>query len=153
MTSHSQTTMGKLHDLMCSLQHHVDMKTIAALDRTNKGHDVATLINAFMAAQLLKNDADILNMCCWCARLTLPEGFADDVVKTLQEMKQPVPSASTIRRTRNNVDVAFMLHMRDVIAFFFRNDEGCVVYIIADKRPQGGREYEMVVLDFIACQT
>ena len=152
-----QTTMDKLHDQLCCLQDHVDLKNPnqSSLARRGKAYGVTTLINAFMAAHLLKNDSQLKTMCHWCARLVLPPMEADAVVKMLEEKKDAVPSASTIRRARNKIDVAFMLHMRDVIASYFRNEEGipqegCAVYMMADKSPQGGREYEMVVLDFIA---
>ena len=144
-----QTTLRNLHDVMVCLEHQVDMEKTGSNASSRRGHNVSALVNSFMAAHLLKNDGELLNMCCWCARLVLPKLAAADVEQRLRGKNQVVPSASTIRRTRSKMDVAWMLHMRDVIASFFKNDGGCVVFVMADKSPQGGREYEMTVFDFI----
>ena len=57
-----------------------------------------------------------------------------------------VPSQATISRVRARVDVAYMMHFRATIDDMFDNHSSAAMYAMADKSPQGGREYEQVVL-------
>ena len=57
-----------------------------------------------------------------------------------------VPSQATISRVRARVDVAYMMHFRVTVDDMFDNHGGAAIYATADKSPQGGREYEQVVL-------
>ena len=74
--------------------------------------------------------------------------MATSIVKSMESEQVKAPSAPTMCRTRARVDVAYMLHMRKRVEEMF-NDGGAVIFAMADKSPQGGREIEQVVLQFV----
>ena len=59
----------------------------------------------------------------------------------------PLPSQSTLSRLRGRIDVAYMLVTRILIKTWLEG-RGLVMYPVVDSSPQGGRDYELMVLYF-----
>ena len=57
----------------------------------------------------------------------------------------PLPSQSTLCRLRGRIDVAYMLVTRILIKTCLEG-RGLVMYPVVDSSPQGGRDYELMVL-------
>ena len=74
---------------------------------------------------------------------------AESLCKDIRGNNTRVPSSATICRTRARVDAAYMLHVRAMIDEYVHDHVGAAIYAMADKSPQGGREYEQVVLDIV----
>ena len=60
-----------------------------------------------------------------------------------------LPSKASLSRMRGRVDVAWMLKFRSLLQYMMDNG-GVTIYPMVDPSPQGGRDYEMVVMSVIA---
>lgn len=113
-------------------------------------YNIVTLVNAFWACGHLKADATLLEASCWILRTCLPPVVADSLVQRFQKEESPtiLPSKSLISKLRGRVDVAWMLTFRAELARMI-SDHGVCIFPFVDSSPQGGRDYEIVVLNVI----
>ena len=145
-----QQKMSTLHNWVACLQQRIDIDSLPTSKvPQNRRYDISTLISAFMSGQLLKNDSSLRDATIWCVQACLKPEVAEKICAQIRANTVRVPSPATISRTRARVDVAYMLHFRTVLKDLFDHHGGAVIYAMADKSPQGGREYEQVVLNII----
>ena len=143
--------MENLHNQIAGAQQHVDLSHLPSrgiLAHATRKYEVDNLLSAFMAGEFLKSDKQLFDACRWCVQACFPKHMATSIVKTMESDLVTAPSAPTICRTRARVDVAYILFMRKRVEEMF-NDGGAVIFAMADKSPQGGREIEQVVLQFV----
>ena len=145
--------MSSLHDIMVCVQAKADevegMSGLALRSRVSK-HAALQLIHDFFLCQELQNDAKLRVACQWALRLTLPASLADEYVGKLCQTNSEVhlPSASTISRARGRIDASYVLVFRNKVMKELIN-EGFVAYLTWDASPQGGKELEMFVWNFV----
>jgi hypothetical protein len=108
---------------------------------------VQFLVECVLLSGLLHVDGSLKQALQGAVRLCLPPHVANVVSQTLDNGSLQIPSGSTISRRRLMVDVAYMMHRRALNDKFGR---GAVRYIMVDSSPQGGRDYELVVVTSIA---
>ena len=148
--------MRNLHDMMACAQHFVDKKK--ALGKSNVScntrYNHMTLINSVVMCQDLKNDSKLRKTCIRAAAIfgqNAAEAFVRSIIDNARAAR--LPSIATISRARGRLDVSHMLETRKMMwrILHLQNDDvpGMFLYIIPDKSPQGGREYEMVVVDYV----
>ena len=143
--------MENLHNQIAGAQQHVDLSHLPSrgiLAHATRKYEVDNLLSAFIAGEFLKSDKQLFDACRWCVHACFPKHMATSIVKSMESEQVKAPSAPTMCRTRARVDVAYMLHMRKRVEEMF-NDGGAVIFAMADKSPQGGREVEQVVLQFV----
>ena len=147
-------SLSSLHDIMACVQAKVD--DLSLLDQgqcplRSRNTKYATLqsIHAFCLSQELKNDSHLRAVCQWALRLSLPESLADEYVQTLckEDSSIRMPSAATMSRLRARVDVAWTLTFREKVKELIA--EGFTAYLTWDASPQGGKELEMFVWNFV----
>ena len=114
-------------------------------------YDMATLILAFIQAAGMKNDSDLGKACRLSLDLLLPKAIAKVVKSWMDDPSARgllLPSPTTLSRLRGRIDTSFMLAMRGRIHDMIKSG-GLVLYPAVDSSPQGGRDYEIVVLNIL----
>jgi len=114
---------------------------------------IASMINIFILADLLRSDSQLRKSLVLCIRLTLPTAFVAHMVNLLEGTDQDKPSRlpdrSTISRWRLLIDAAFMVCWQRDMARHLAEGGGYLKFVQIDASEQGGRDYEMVVMDVV----
>ena len=110
-------------------------------------YGIIYMLNCFLLCSLLHQDSDLTEALVNASRILLPSNVAQRVVERLLDRSLPTPSKSCISKKRTTIDVAYMLLMREQIDKFV--DENVCTYLQVDSSPQGGTDYELVVLHFV----
>ena len=147
-------SLSSLHDVMACVQAKTDELSCRDVDdfalrcRSEK-YSTLQLVHAFCLAQELKADSHLRTACLWALRLTLPPALAEEYIEKLISTSEiRLPSAATMSRTRGRVDAAWILTFRETVRELLA--KGLVSYLTWDASPQGGKELEMFVWDFVA---
>ena len=146
----------KMHAIAASLQNHVSgMRTAyrndaELLSAGRESYNAYYLLHCFLLCDLLRADSSLEEAVRHACRIALPLHVQDAVLLMLDEGQRPTPSPATVSRLRLKVDVAWMLLLRRKMEDFLRN--GLVVHCMVDSSPQGGHDYELLHLTFVAKQ-
>ena len=158
--------LSYIHYVSSTLQNHEDEQSCFLYERTSlksdgtlstcgvqKAFNISFLINCFWASGLMKSDSNMMELLGHCVRICLPVRLANFCHKLLsgdevEERKLLLPSASTMSRVRGRLDVAFMLLFQDWLyeALLYTSLH---LLVQVDASPQGGRDYEVIVLNII----
>ena len=140
--------LNEFHDMITSLQvccdeadHREDMST----NRICRQYPALYLLRCFMLSQSLKNDKELRLVCEQALAIVCPRGHASQYLQQVLA-DQSLPSASTISRTRARIDTTWMIVFRQTMARMIAAG-GVSIFIAWDASPQGGRDYQMAVLD------
>ena len=103
------------------------------------------LIQAFLQADLLKNDAYLMSLIEDAMRMLLPPDVLGPFLDLLREAgAKALPHKATISRWRLIVDGGYMNLQREMVAESIA-DGGCVSMLMADSSTQHKNEFEHVV--------
>eukprot|EP00972_Heterocapsa_arctica_P111591 16426936-Heterocapsa_arctica.AAC.1 len=115
----------------------------------SQAFSILYLIRCFLLCQSLTSAAALKTAMCHAARLVMPSKAADIMEGALDNDNSTAPSPATVSRLRGRIDVSWMLIWRDRIQTWLDSNGGLAVYPGTDSSPQGGRDYQILVLDFI----
>ena len=113
----------------------------------NQAYGFIYLIRCFLLSQSLRSASQLKVALYNATVIVMPKQAASIMQAALDNDNSTVPSPSTISRARGRLDVAWMLVWRDRLKSWL--SDGLVVYLGTDSSPQGGRDYQIVVLDFM----
>ena len=157
VTPEMDEEMRSLHDIMACAQSCIE-KT-KSREHTCSGNsvrfDAMLLVNSFVTCQLIRNDSMLRKVAIGALKCWAPDFLSEEYIdKALADAgAKRLPSAATISRIRARIDVAYMLSMRGQLRKSLHcadcAESGITLNITADKSPQGGREYEMIVVDYV----
>ena len=133
---------GYTHELRGLIEFHRYGKRVQ-----NQAFGLVYLIKCFLLSQSLRSASLLKTALHSAAAILLPKQASQIMQAALDTNSNSVPSASTISKARGRIDVSWMLLWRERIKAFL--DEGAVVYLGTDSSPQGGRDYQIVVLDIV----
>ena len=146
-----QETIEDAYGVISSIQRHIDVLAIsehtaevASTDKRKK-HAPLFLLNMFCVCKQLKSDSALYKALLFATRAALPPHLVASQLRVLERLSLPGPSLMS--RLRLKLDCAYMMHMRQQWADWLH--DGCVIYVGSDASPQGGRNYEMVVLRIV----
>jgi hypothetical protein len=125
------------------------LATQAAGKTRSRAYNVTYLVRCFFLCDALSNAGDLKEVLYNAARVLLPLKAATVLQKSLDSRQAPIPSASTISRLRGRVDIAWAMIWRRRVGEWLQQPVGPVVYPATDASPQGGRDYQILVLDII----
>ena len=109
---------------------------------------IGHLVETMLCAMCLSNDSDLPQALKLAACLLLPEKIAHEWVRRLSE--DPglyLPSKAIISQRRAALDMGYACCQQAWVAE--RLAEGVFFYALTDSSPQGGRDYEVTVLDAV----
>jgi len=143
-------------EVVASLRSHYDRllqeadASLSALGKRceTRKYSSGFLLNCFLLADVLRNDADLRHAVSAAARVILPRTVAAKVCENLATGKFQVPSPKTISKARLTIDAAWTLHVREELRQLCCS--GVVVFLMVDASPQGGRGYELMVFSLMA---
>ena len=101
------------------------------------------VVQTLLCCGVLQSDSSLKEAMERCLLLVLPPVIAEPVKALIRE--DFLPSKSSISRWRLLLDVAFMQYQREKVLDSHR-DGGCVRYLMTDSSPQGGRDYQMLIM-------
>ena len=138
----------EFHDMVSSLQVHCDeMEHHIASSAASvcSKYPALMLLRCFMLCQTLKTDRELRSVCQQAVAIVCPHAQAAPLIEQVLA-NQSLPSATTMSRMRGRVDATWMTIFRSQMAQMFASG-GVAMYITWDASPQGGRDYQMAVLD------
>ena len=148
--------LARLHDYMTAFTCHASemrgtlmMQSKCVDTGRNRSYDIYYLIRCFLLCDSLRSPHLLKRALYDASSLLLPKGAAKAVQYALDNDELRLPASSTISRLRGRVDVAWMMVWRERIAKWLQ--DGLVIFPGTDSSPQGGRDYQVLVLD-IACR-
>ena len=103
------------------------------------------LLTMFCVCKQLRSDSKLYAALMFAIRAVLPERLVQSQLDALSRMALPQPW--TLTRLRFTLDCAYMVYMRRKWEQWLAT--GCVVYMGVDASPQGGRNYEMLVMQVV----
>ena len=145
---------SKMHKLAAALQNHVSgMRSsyrnhAEVLNAGKDAYNAYYLLHCFLLCDLLRADSSLGEAVRYACQIALPKHVQDVVLLMLDDGNRPVPSAATVSRLRLKVDVAWMLLARKKMEDLLR--DGLVVHCMVDSSPQGGHDYELLHVTFLA---
>ena len=104
----------------------------------------AFVIQVLLQCDLLKSDASLKESVKQALMLILPKSLRSMFLDMVDEHVSPSPGH--ISRWRLLLDAAFMKQMRMQRRKDWAEHRACVRWMMVDSSPQGGRDYELVVL-------
>jgi len=152
----SQFDFARLHLYMTAYTGMLDemrghLTLFASGKSRSRAYDVSYLTRCFFLCDALSNAAALKDVLINAARVLLPLKAAEILQRSLDgDERAPVPSASTISRLRGRIDMAWAMVWRSRIREWLCQGVDPVVYPGTDSSPQGGRDYQILVLDFVA---
>lgn len=116
-----------------------------------KCYHVRVLLETVLLCEHLKSDANLPSVILSVCRLVLPPQAAEHIQalinNTNEQRRLHTPSAATVSRARARVEAAYMFVCRNTL--FARPD--CLrICIMVDSSPQGGRDYELLMMTIVA---
>ena len=109
---------------------------------------VGHLVEVMLCSMFLKSDHSLGQALMTAACLLLPKALAESWMEKLaQDPDLYLPSPAVLSQRRAALDMGFALFQQVQI----RNalESGAFLYAMTDSSPQGGRDYEITVLDMI----
>ena len=112
---------------------------------------IGFLVEAMLCAMALNSDGELAHALKLAACLLLPEKLAGAWIERLTaDDRLYLPSKAIISQRRAALDMGFaLLQQSKVQASLLK---GVFIYALTDSSPQGGRDYEVTVLDFVEHQ-
>lgn len=126
------------------------LHTNGSLKSRSKAYDLLYLMRCFFLCDVLSSAANLKRALHAASRVLLPPRAASIIQASLDVKGAAVPSPSTISRLRGRIDVAWMLVWRARISEWLK--QGLIIYPSTDGSPQGGRDFQILVLDFVPRQ-
>ena len=117
----------------------------------NQAFGLTYLIKCFLLSQSLRSASQLKTALHSAAGIILPKQASQIMQAALDTNSNSVPSAAAISKARGRIDVSWMLVWRDRFKEMF-DGAGAVIYLGTDSSPQGGRDYQIVVLDIVKKQ-
>ena len=109
---------------------------------------VGHLVEVMLCAMFLKNEDTLGQALQTAACVLLPATLASAWIKKLREdPSRYLPSSAILSQRRAALDMGFALLQQSQIQEALR--QGACFYAMTDSSPQGGRDYEITVLDMI----
>ena len=112
---------------------------------------VGHLVEAMLCSMSLSHDDDLSQALQLAACLLLPDKLAKEWVRRLHaDSRLYLPSKAIISQRRAALDMGYALLQQSRIKE--RMAAGAFFYALTDSSPQGGRDYEVTVLDIISAE-
>ena len=109
---------------------------------------VGHLVEVMLCCMFLKSDKSLGQALVTAACLLLPQALAEAWIQKLsQDPDLYLPSAAILSQRRAALDMGFALFQQVQIKEALQ--QGAFLYAMTDSSPQGGRDYEITVLDMI----
>ena len=148
-----QEMMDQAHEVASHMQQHVDeIGAMHHLGQAQHGRgrtfNIYLLLNCFWTCGFLRSDDALRNSVELACRLALPPSAAEALLASWRTQARLVPSKSTMSRLRLKIDVAYMLLTRQRLQALM-DDGGHIVYPMVDASPQGGSDYELMLLSMV----
>ena len=100
------------------------------------------LIQTLIMRAMLANDAALREVIAMACKMVLPATIQGQVLSVIENPHDfPLPHQSTVSRWRVCLDAAFMMYCRQHYP-----PSGFIRYAMVDSSPQGGRDYELIVV-------
>jgi hypothetical protein len=116
----------------------------------SRAYSIFYLLRCFVLSQTLASAHSLRTALFNSVRLLVPGAAVADVLETaIGSDSSAIPSPATISRLRGRIDVAWMMSWRHRIQDWLDSPQGLLVYLGTDSSPQGGRDYQIAVMDFI----
>ena len=137
-------------DTMRNFVYDMGLRAWGQQQRRRREYDIYTLLECFFCADLLGNDSNLVEVLQHACKIVLPREQANMLLDSIQHgSARFAPDASQLSRMRLRIDVAFMFCMRQHYTEWLLHGRGVVLYPVVDASPQGGKDYEMVVLNIV----
>lgn len=117
------------------------------LKSRSKAYDAFYLIKCFLLCDVLSSASHLKKALYHASRILLPPRAASIVQEALDKPNAAVPSPSTISRLRGRIDVVWMMIWSARSTKWLQT--GVVIYGATDSSPQGGRDYQILVMDYL----
>ena len=109
---------------------------------------VGHLVEVMLCSMFLKSDQSLGQALMTAASLLLPRALADAWIQKLSDDPDLyMPSPAILSQRRAALDMGFALFQQAQIKQALQS--GAFLYAMTDSSPQGGRDYEITVLDMI----
>ena len=138
-------------------EHHVltvllrNKLSIPARGRANQAFRMTYLLETFMLSVLLRDDQQLKDALRQAAHILLPSSLARAWSQRLQSREIRVPNKDVLSKRRFCVDSAFTMVQRSWLQTLCQ--QPIAVFMLVDSAPQGGRDYELILLHVASIQT
>ena len=110
---------------------------------------IGHLVETMLFAMFLSNDSNVGEALKMAACLLLPQSLATAWIDRISaDPKKFLPSAAIMSQRRAALDIGFARLQQEWIKDKLL--QGCCIFAMTDSSPQGGRDYEITVLDIVA---
>lgn len=142
-------TVSNIQNWVCRLHNTTSPFNARALRGVLGAERAKHLINSLLLADSFANAGDLKVLLKRMVRLLFADDMSQQLVAFIESRHLRIFDKSEISRSRQTVDVAFMLYMRErntaELADSDAGDCGCVRYLMVDSSPQYGRDYQIVL--------
>ena len=158
--NHDAGLVGQLHTDLSRLQILIDQLDPAFIQSTirnvtsryhgdeplSKGapYRAAFVIDVLLQANLLVSDSSLKASVKQALKMVMPKSLLPMFLDLVEQHIDP--NTSRISRWRFLLDAAFMLYTRAERQKDWQQQRPCVRWMMVDSSPQGGRDYELIVM-------
>ena len=119
--------------------------------RESFSFQIGHLVETMLCSMSLSNDDDLAQALQLAACLLLPEKLAQSWITRLREdCRKYMPSKAIISQRRAALDMGYACLQQEWVKQ--RLEQQAFFYALTDSSPQGGRDYEVTVLDVVRAQ-
>ena len=151
--SPSAQKLADAYEIAAKVQNRVDLAREFLTAKSDFRESMYELIDMYMAVHHLKDCRRYRSTLVTGCRLLLPPADADimaSIVGDKSKFKLAADNSSLISRLRFRLDFAYMQFMRRKFKHWLSpEDGGAVIYAMVDASPQGGRDYEMLLVNVV----